>query len=341
MATGTPRRKARESVISVCLLAVLFLIGLGVFLKQSRYDKTAFAPPTAKPLSQQPQPSTTAGPNLQVFTPNGFKALSEPEFYGPDDLYEKINGKASLYLDSNFRRLSARRFASIDSPELWAELYIYDMGTARNAFAVFSLQRRPDTLDLFHFDPSFAYRTENAVYFTTGPYYVEFVGSSESPQLTNALVAAAPGIEKALPLDEPARIDELGLLEAENMLPGSIKLNLSNAFGFSGLTDTFSARYNIGGQTITAFVSRRTDSRDARTVAKSYHSFLIENGGTLRAASVGALQGNVVDFYDTIEIVFAAGPFVGGVHEADNQQAAENLAAWLMKRLSEAAERKD
>jgi hypothetical protein len=52
------------------------------------------------------------------------------------------------------------------------------------------------------------------------------------------------------------------------------------------------------------------------------------------------LKGNVVDAYGTTEIIFVTGPFVAGVHEADNQQAAEKLAEVLALKLSRIAEEK-
>jgi hypothetical protein len=47
------------------------------------------------------------------------------------------------------------------------------------------------------------------------------------------------------------------------------------------------------------------------------------------------LEGKVVDFYGTTEIVFAVGPYVAGIHEAENQQAAEQLAERLFDKLEE------
>jgi hypothetical protein len=37
--------------------------------------------------------------------------------------------------------------------------------------------------------------------------------------------------------------------------------------------------------------------------------------------------------YGTTEIVFTVGPFVAGIHEAENQQAAEKLAEVLINKL--------
>ena len=44
---------------------------------------------------------------------------------------------------------------------------------------------------------------------------------------------------------------------------------------------------------------------------------------------------SVVDFFGAFEIVFPAGRFVGGVHEANDKQAAEKAAEVLIGRLKE------
>ncbi len=97
------------------------------------------------------------------------------------------------------------------------------------------------------------------------------------------------------------------------------------------------ARYKLGDETVTAFLGRRPDPQDAKKVADSYSKFLIDNGGTEISPMTarGESVGKIIDFYDTTEIVFAVGPFVAGVHECENEQLANELAAILFKKLTE------
>jgi len=185
-------------------------------------------------------------------------------------------------------------------------------------------------------DMQFGYRTTDAPYLVHGKYYVEFIASSKSEILFNAMIETTQKIQTNLPLDADAKIPELSFFPQENLVAGSHKLYLASAFAFEGFTDIFTAQYKLGDQTITAFFSKRSDSKDARLVAKSYHNFLIENGGVAKPAINKTLKGKVIDFYDTTEIVSATGPFVVGIHEAENQQYAENLAIILINKLSQA-----
>jgi len=328
---GSIRRRARrlESVISICLLVILFLIAVGIFIKQFDVDMSRFGIHTAT------VPKFEIPFELSSLVPAGFETLSKVEVYNPENLYEKINGKAPLYTESGFEKLSTHRFVSRSNESLWMELYVYNMGTVKNAFSVYSVQRRAEA-ELFP-PMRFAYKTGNALYFVHGKYYIELVGSSESAELFTATAEVARKIRANLAIDHDTGIAELALFPQEDLVWESIKLYLANAFGFERLTDTFTARYKSGDDGLTAFLSRRSDPQNAQLIAESYYNFLINNGGTAKPTSNKTIEAKVIDFYGTTEIVFATGPFVGGIHEAENQKAAEKLAEILINKLNEVA----
>jgi hypothetical protein len=318
------RAKRLESVISFCLLVILVLTGAGIFIRQSNYDVSRYGIQHQSDVSQS---SIGAG-----LVPAGFEMLSKAEAYNPDNLYEKIDGKAPLYTESGFKELSTQRFVSTSDGSLWMELYIYDMGTIKNAFSVYSVQKRDDC-EAFP-EIKFAYKSGNALYFVHGKYYIEIVGSSELGELSKAMAEAAKKAEANLAVDPNAGIAELSFFPQENLVAGSFRFYLANAFGFEKLANTFTAKYRIGNGTVTAFLSKQADSRDAETIAEGYGSFLIENGAVTKSTTNKTLKGKVMDFYGTTEIVFTAGHFVAGIHEAENQQAAEKIAEILINRLN-------
>jgi len=327
------RAKRLESAIGICLLAILFFIAVGVLQKSFDTDIGRFGigVGTTQLALQKSEISETV---LSSFSPAGFKTLSKVEIYNPENLYEKIDGKAPLYIESGFEKLSTQRFASQEDENLWMELFVYDMGNIRNAFSVFSTQRRPNAETLSFVYPGFHYKTGNALYFVHGKFYVELIGSTQSYQLDRAMVKIAVNFGNQIAVDD-TKIAELALFPEDNIVPDSIKLYLTNTFGFAGLTDTFTAQYKIDGETITAFLSKRTDASDAEKLADSYRNFLIENAATVKKTANEVLQGKILDFYGTTEIIFTVGPFVAGIHEAESQQAAEKSAAILIKKLSE------
>jgi hypothetical protein len=316
------RDKSLQSIISLCLLAVLCLIAIAILIKQSDADMSRFG-------VEITEEQTSIAPDV-------YKTLSEIKTYTAENLYEKINGKAPLYTESGFKQLSTQRFMSNTDPNLWAELYIFDMGQAKNAFSVYSTQIRAEADFIPEFE--FTYKTTNALYFVHGRYYVELVGSSEAAELSSAIAEIGRRVRTNLPVDADSQIPELAIFPKENLVPGGIKLYLASTFGCEGLTDTFSARYMLEDNEVVAFLSKKANSSQAQAVAKTYYKFLIDNGGEDKIPKDQSLQARVLDFYGTTEIVFATGQFVGGIHEAENQQSAEQLAKTLLNTLNQIAE---
>jgi len=325
MSASRHRPRHFESVVSICLLAIILLIAVGVFLKQYETDMARFG----MNIEAVPDPGITF--ELDSVVPEGFEALSPATTYTAENLYEKINGKAPFYTESGFQKLSTQLFVSKDK-SLQMELYLFDMGTAKNAFSVYSVQKRPDVELLPVME--FAYETSNALYFARGRYYVELIGFSESNELLEAMLQTGRKLQVNLPIDD-VEITELNLFPADNIVEGGIKLYLKNAFGFEGLTDTFTAQYKLNGEAITAFFIKRSADRQAKDTAERYYKFLIDNGGRLIPSTNPRTK--LVDFYGMTEIIFTTGPFVGGIHEAENRQAAQELAQNVLNKLDRVA----
>ena len=98
--------------------------------------------------------------------------------------------------------MSCRKFGLDTAGKAYVEVFIYDMGSAHNAFAVFSGQRRPGS-------PSIpltanAYATANALFFTKGRFYVEIVADRASEALQGSLEAYAKALLAKLPAEGEA-----------------------------------------------------------------------------------------------------------------------------------------
>jgi len=334
MSSVSHRAKHLESAVSICILLVLCLIGLGVFIKQIDSDIGRFGLVTASStLPAETGISQKAETALNKLAPSGFKVLSQPEFYDTENLYEKINGKAPLYTEAGFVKLSTQRFVSTSDDTMMMELYVFDMGEAKNAFSVYSVQKRAEGKALSGLQ--FAYKTSNGVYLAHGRYYAEMVGYAESDQLLKAMEKVAGKISENFAVDRDNGIAELALFDKEGLVEDSFRLYLANAFGFEGLSNIITARYDVDGQRITAFLGRCSNQQHAKTVSESYYKFLIDNGATAKVPVNKILEGKIVDFYGSTEIVSTAGTFIVGIHEADEQTPAEKLAAKLIDKLGQ------
>lgn len=313
-----------ERLVGFGVLMALAAIALGIYSVQFRFNPAVNA---GEALSESV--AATESFSLADLAPAEIQPFSPPERFDPDTLSDKINGKAELYFSAGFRSLTAQRFALTSDPALWFEMYVYDMGTARNAFSVFSMQRRGD---LTAGGPTpFAYATPNSRFLAHGRYYVELVGAEASAPLMTAAEAMAGAFVAKIGADA-ANVTEMALFPESGQVAGSRSLVASDAFGITGFDQVFTAQYQHQGAEITAYVARRESAASARSTAETVRDFYLEYGGTALDGPEGVA---VIDILDTIEVVFHQGPYVIGVHEGPDRETALALAERIRKQLQE------
>lgn len=333
----------KETLVGIVVLAALALIAAGMFVKQSRFDPADYAVTANGEGAQPAQESSGAAalgakaksssPPLLDALPEGLSALTPVETFDPETLSEKIDGKAELYLSAGFKGLQSQRFGSKKGPDAWIEVYLYDMGDGRNAFSVYSAQRRADAekIDL----APFAYRTSNALFFILGRQYVEIVGAAEG--LDTELFALGKAVAAKGGGGETTEVKETDLFPKDQLDEGSVTLHAADVFGLDVLNNTFTASYKLGEAELTAFLSLRKTPEEAKELASAYHKFLIDNGGKdVQWSAEAAEGGSIVEIMDSFEVIFTNGRVFAGVHEAENKDSAEKLALMLAKSLKEA-----
>ena len=328
---GQPTK--RETYFGFSILVVLAGIAIGVFLKQFHYNRAIFIVTPPQEGSAGTSPFDLSGDMLADLA-EGMAPLTPPETFGPHNLSDKINGKAELYLSAKVLGLLCQRFAEIGNPSSWMEAFVYDMGTLRRAFAVYSIQRRADAENADV--TQFAYRTENALFFAHGRYYVELIAAVITEKMAEAMQLFAQNFIRKTGLSS-ATIDELALFPREGLDEDGITLLISDAFGFGRFDNIFMASYILGNTELRAFLSPRKDSWEASELVAAYHDFLKANGGVDAQSGMKIPGSKLVNMFDTYELIFSHGKFLAGVHEADERDKAEKLALTLMQRLSGAA----
>ena len=319
-------------IILLCLAG----IAVGVCFKQFSFNPAVLAAATVSPEAAKVASTPASGDAASILPapPPELAVMSAPENFGPDDVYNKIDGKADLYLTAGFVHMTCQRFALKAANDDWMEWSVFDMGALSQAFSVFSLQRRAEgkTIGL----TPFAYQTDNAIYFVSGRYYVEAVTAMPSPAMLVGMMAMAQAFIAAHP-PGAAVIPELKLFPPENLEADSQGLQMADAFGFDGFTNVFTAKYQLpGGATnveVLAYLEITKTAADAVKLRDAYRSFLLSNGGKeMEAGGAGAL-GKPINFMDSIEIVFAESNMVAGVHAAPDAASAAKISQPLADRL--------
>ena len=308
------------------LLLLLAAIATGVFLSQFSFN------PAVLVMREVAAPQKSAGSVAGVVSwlPPELKEFGPLESFTPDNLYDKIDGKAELYLAAGVVGMRCQRFALTGADDQWLEWSVYDMGKLPQAFSVFSTQRRSEgeSLDL----TDYAYRTQNALYFVAGSNYVEAVASSPDERLMNAMLELAKHFVAASP-PSSERLPEFQLFPTENIEPGSQTLQSTDAFGFDKFKNVFTAQYRIGDADVMGFITSCANPEAAATLSAAYRSFLLNNGGK-KLETAASDFGAPVEIMGTVELVFTSGNRVAGVHSAPSLAVALELAQRLNKSLA-------
>ena len=332
MARGKAKVSPAQKLTGYGVLAVLGLIIAGLLIQQSRFNPAVIvalrAPDPARPqAASAPAPAATAA---FIPEPEGFTPLVPAQSYGPDNLSDKINGKAELYLAAGFKEMSCRSFGLGGKGGAHVEVFVYDMGSAPNAYAVFSGQRRQGS-------PSIpltanAYATANALFFTQGQFYVEIVADRASETVQKSLEAYAKALLAKLPAAGEAQ-DQAALFPKAGLALDSVRLSTADTFGLEGLNDVLTGEYSLKAGKATAFIAVRNTPEQAQADARRYLDFLAANGYR-KVQSPGAPEGiEALGLDNSFEVVLVEGRILAGVHDATTSGAALELAARLRSGL--------
>ncbi|MBM4300895.1 MAG: hypothetical protein FJ121_05105 [Deltaproteobacteria bacterium] len=333
------RRKAKvgaaQKLTGYGILAVLGLIAVGLLIQQSRFNPAVIVAMRGPELTGRPQAASTqaqAATAALIPEVSGFTPLAPTQSYGPENLSDKIDGKADLYLAAGFKEMSCRSFGLGAVEGAHVEVFLYDMGSAPNAFAVFSGQRRSGS-------PSSsltanAYATTNALFFTQGRFYVEIVADRASETLQKSLEAYATALLAKIPAEGETK-DAAALFPKEGLVRETVRLCAADTFGCEGLNNMLTGEYSLKSGKATAFVAVRDTPELAQAEARRYLDFLAANGyrKVQTPGSPGDIPALVLD--NSFEMVFVEGRTLAGVHDATTLEAALELAAKLRNELKE------
>jgi hypothetical protein len=125
----------------------------------------------------------------------GFRRTGPVEVFGPENLYEKINGREALYKSFGFEKLY---WASYEQGDESVDVEVFRQENAMAAFGVFSAERQGMTGPGLEAQRTV---TPNGLYFVQGQNYVRLLGSAASPTIRRAVDALEPVLVRILDPD--------------------------------------------------------------------------------------------------------------------------------------------
>jgi hypothetical protein len=205
---------------------------------------------------------------LQALLPRiaGWAFSEPPRVYLPATLFEYIDGAAESYLSYAFEELIVANYRSRNS-RATLNLEIYEMGSDRNAFGIYSSERFPESRFLSLGNEG--YSEDGTLNFISGSKYVKLLcfdcGDAGETVLRRFAVEVEAGVKEKGQL--PALLQ---VFPRAGLVAHSEKFILHNVLGFAFLHDGFIAGYKFQEQEFELFLIEAKDEREAGEMLKHY-----------------------------------------------------------------------
>jgi len=193
----------------------------------------------------------------------GFEVTSGPTRYGPDNLYEYIDGGADAFLQQDFEELSTATY--LDAQKVEVTVDVYRHRDPVRAYAMYT-QERPSSAKPLPVGIE-GYAGDDHFELVVGPYYVKLTQSG--PRTKFVLRDVAQRLAASLPgTREKPRA--LAAFPATGKLPLSEKLSGHDFLGHAFLHDGATTQYDLDGARLRLFVIEARDPADARDMLTRY-----------------------------------------------------------------------
>ena len=197
-----------------------------------------------------------------------------PNYYGPESLWNYINGGALPYLDYGVKAVVS--YAGQWKPEkLEIVVDVYDMADSLGAFGIYSNERFPEYTYL---DSGIeGYITENALCFWKDRYYVKIISQEDDPKTMATLIELARTIENRIP-DGGGNPWYFSLFPNQDKLERTESFTAKNVLGQDYLANAFSVNYRRGEEEFQLFLITVENAKAAHDNFASYKEFLTKYG---------------------------------------------------------------
>ena len=295
------------------------------------HPKQIVAPPPK--ITAPAEPDFRRMPSLAAtFTPPGWEVYDQVRELSPQNIYGLIDGGAELYLSYNMVSLLYIYFVNKVNPGQSIELFIYDMGSATNAFGIFSVERSRNVRLLRLGRDS--YIIDAYCFIWKGRYYIRIIPSAIADELRRAAVGMAHAVTPLLD-DSGEPVWGLSALPRTDMIPGTEKYFHSSAPGLAFMQNTYTAHYLKGGAEIPAFLSKQESPEAAQAMVARYIEHFRKNGSEGERISQNGIDLTVCDRGGMFTSIFQKGRLVGGVISASSRPLAAQAASDFYSRLRE------
>jgi hypothetical protein len=246
----------------------------------------------------------------------GWAKKEGPSIYGPDNLYEYIDGAAENFLNYDFQDLVMLTYEDQQKHTLTVEIYRHR--SPETAFGIYSSEK-PLKGNYFPVGTE-GYYEDGVFNFYAGPYYVKMSSFDLS------------GRDKALLLDVGNKISDrigrqpgapaaLAIFPPEGKIVHSERFVLKNFLGHPFLHSGFVADYEKQGKKFQVFLIRADGEEEARSMEKQFLAAAPKSG----TPPVPAVPSGFTDPYNGKVLLIRQKSFIAGTLNAPEAEAAACL----------------
>ncbi|MCX6538034.1 MAG: hypothetical protein NT151_03735 [Acidobacteria bacterium] len=202
-----------------------------------------------------------------------------PQRYGPDDLWEYIDGGADQYLSYGFQEVVAAKYSNAAGAT--ATVDIYRMDEPVGAFGIYAQEINPKATPVRVGVEGQA--GTDSMRFWVANYYVKLVSTPPNKSSKDASVALGATIAGGLG-GPGASPPQLTLFPTQGLVAGSIRYVPTNILGQAGFSNGFEAKYQAGAEPSTLVIVPFKDAEGARAALGKYQAFLGQSGKPVTSA---------------------------------------------------------
>lgn len=196
---------------------------------------------------------------------DGWNISEKVEVFNPENLFDRINGAAPLYIENNFREMTSMEYIKGDD---YITIQAYRHASPEDAFGMYASERSPD-LKYFSFGGE-SQGDEQNIFFYAGCMYVKMWTSAENIGAVLETIAK----DFAGRIDPDAKYPAIiQAFPSEGKILHSEAYITSNYIGHEFLRSVYVVKYETDGQSYQTFVVDAKSVDNAREVLQKYFAF--------------------------------------------------------------------
>jgi hypothetical protein len=197
----------------------------------------------------------------------GWELPKEAEVFNPDNLFDRINGAAPLFLENNFREMTSLEYKKGDD---YITIQAYRHATPEDAFGMYTSER---STELAYFPVGGEAQGDGKnLYFFAGCIYVKMWTNRSEDDVQPALHAIGKGLADRI--DPEASFPPMvRCFPEKGKIPHTEAYITSGYIGHEFLKGVYTANYESDGQSFQLFVVDGKSKEEAKQTLTSYFTF--------------------------------------------------------------------